>query len=111
MILYNGWPFSDPVPVWLWNPLAVAGIYAIQVMDAQGSARPIYFGRTEDFSGCRSVSAHRAFRSWARSAGGELKLWISFHREADATRRADKENALIEAYAPVCNIRVPPTTV
>ena len=115
MILYNAWPFSDPTPVWLWNPLAAAGIYAIQVMDAEWSPRPVYFGKTEEFSGCRSVSAHHAFRSWTRVAGGEFKLWVSFHREPYAMRRTVKEIALIQAYTPVCNVRVPepipPTTV
>ena len=115
MILYNAWPISDATPVWRWNPLAVAGIYVIQVKDADSSPRPVYFGKTEDFSRCRSVSAHHAFRSWVQVAGGELKLWVSFHREPDAMRRVVKEIALIQAYTPGCNVRVPepipPTTV
>ena len=115
MILYHTWAFSDPAPVWLWNPLAAPGIYAIQVMDDGWSPRPIYFGRTEEFSGRPAVSSHPAFRSWVREAGSEVQLWISVHRESNATQRAVKQATLIRKYATVCNAQVtelvPPTTV
>jgi hypothetical protein len=113
VIFYNNLPFSDPAPVWLWNPLAAAGIYAVQVVDAEGSPRPIYFGRTEEFYGRGAVSSHHAFRSWAREAGSEVELWISVHRESNAMQRVVKQATLIQKYATVCNAQelAPPTTV
>ena len=115
MTFYGNWPFSDPVPIWLWNPLAATGIYAILVMDADWSPRPIYFGRTDEFSGRGAVSAHHAFRSWAREAGSDVKLWIAVHRESNPMQRVVKQAALIQQHAPVCNVQVtepvPPTTV
>ena len=115
MIHSHSWPFSDPAPVWLWNPLAAAGLYVVQVMDQEWSPRPIYFGRTDEFSGRGAVSSHHAFRSWARQAGSEIKLWISIHPEPNAMQRVVKQAALIQKYAPICNVQVteliPPTTV
>ena len=51
MILYSAWSFSDPTPVWLWNPLGVASVYAIRVMDPEWTPRPIYFGTDNQIKG------------------------------------------------------------
>jgi hypothetical protein len=111
---YRNWLFSDPVPVWLWNPQAVAGVHVVLITDARGAHRPIYFGRTEDFAGRGIVSAHPAFRSWVREAGSELLLWIAVHQESNAAQRLIKQSALIQAYSPACNVQVaklaPPIT-
>ena len=107
MIKFAGCLFSDPVALGRWDPTGIDGVYAIQVADGgwtPKSYRPIYFGRTEDFSGRRPVPSHHAYQRWVDEAGGAHLLWASIHYEPSALLRMVREGALIRRYAPWCNV-------
>jgi len=107
MIKYGRFKFTGPNSLRTWQPLKVAGVYAILALDKSLNPpfNPIYFGESEDFSERGFLKSHHRFKCWIREAKSLENLFISTHimpiQEEDERKAIEAE--LIKEYDPACN--------
>ena len=107
-IIYAGWLFSYPMPLFLSPAPSGPGLFAVQVTDASYKPHPfepIFFGESEELAD-RSFPSPDAFRRWCQHPAvlaGSL-LYISYlHLPYNRRFRQRVEGKLVSRYRPNCN--------
>lgn len=100
--------FDGPYAAASWTAPALAGVYAVMVLDPGYKPQPyrvIHFGQARDFSDQGLLRAHRRYSDWVAIAGSEAGLYVATHRMPGATdlTRMALERYLIHYYHPECN--------
>jgi hypothetical protein len=96
--------FTEPRP-YPGEPAKAPGIFAILVEDENCKPRPLrvlFFGDTNDFSGCLTPR-NSYYKDWLRKARSRPLLVALYPLPGNEVRRRTLLGSLIAAHQPICN--------